>query len=292
MIPRLGWWNSLIADAPGRSEGPPHSPPGPGWRCSQGASSSRAATGDRRLLLHGPANGGRRRPPAGRYVGEMVAGAVGVASMVLGAGGSGRDGVDHAVGSLPRSRAPVRAGEPVYYIHYHRPAADALPPGGVVHRDRRAARRRALILRRSHDRSVRRRRGEAKRAFAPYSKFQVGGSKPRTGPSCRVQRRKATADDSPSASRLAVTDGSLLQAWRSSRTSDADSCRAGRAGNCSGVRPDAECCWEPQGRRGNGSANDPGRVRRARNRRWWSVLRERCHAPGRKRWNSTPAFRW
>ena len=59
--------------------------------------------------------------PRGGFVSEMVAGAVGVASMVLGGGRErAEDGVDHAVGIICRAKPgeQVKAGETVYEIHY------------------------------------------------------------------------------------------------------------------------------------------------------------------------------
>jgi pyrimidine-nucleoside phosphorylase len=55
------------------------------------------------------------------YVSEMVAGAVGVASMVLGAGRErAEDGIDHAVGVVCRVKPgdAVAAGQPVYEVRY------------------------------------------------------------------------------------------------------------------------------------------------------------------------------
>ena len=55
------------------------------------------------------------------YVTEMVAGAVGVASMVLGGGRErAEDGIDHAVGIICRVKPgeKVKAGEAVYEVHY------------------------------------------------------------------------------------------------------------------------------------------------------------------------------
>jgi thymidine phosphorylase len=59
--------------------------------------------------------------PRSGYLVEMVAGAVGVASMVLG-GGRERteDGIDHAVGVICRANPgeAVRGGQAVYEVHY------------------------------------------------------------------------------------------------------------------------------------------------------------------------------
>jgi thymidine phosphorylase len=55
------------------------------------------------------------------YITEMVAGAVGVASMVLGGGRErAEDGIDHAVGIICRAKPGqmVRAGQAVYEVHY------------------------------------------------------------------------------------------------------------------------------------------------------------------------------
>jgi pyrimidine-nucleoside phosphorylase len=59
--------------------------------------------------------------PRSGYVSEVVAGAVGVASMVLGGGRErAEDGIDHAVGIICRKKPgePVKAGETVYEVHY------------------------------------------------------------------------------------------------------------------------------------------------------------------------------
>jgi pyrimidine-nucleoside phosphorylase len=70
--------------------------------------------------------------PRGGYVIEMVAGAVGVASMVLG-GGRERteDGIDHAVGVICRAKPGevVKAGQTIYEVHYRSTTRmlDALP---------------------------------------------------------------------------------------------------------------------------------------------------------------------
>jgi pyrimidine-nucleoside phosphorylase len=59
--------------------------------------------------------------PRSGYVSEMVAGAVGVASMVLGGGRErAEDGIDHAVGIICRKKPgePVNAGEAVYEVRY------------------------------------------------------------------------------------------------------------------------------------------------------------------------------
>jgi len=59
--------------------------------------------------------------PRAGYVSEMVAGAVGVASMVLGGGRErAEDGIDHAVGVVCRKKPgeAVRAGEAVYEVRY------------------------------------------------------------------------------------------------------------------------------------------------------------------------------
>src|SRR5262249_22215012 len=70
-------------------------------------------------------------PPAGLRT-EMVAGAVGVASMVLGGGRErAEDGIDHAVGIICRVKPgeAVRAGETVYDVRYRNTTRliDALP---------------------------------------------------------------------------------------------------------------------------------------------------------------------
>jgi pyrimidine-nucleoside phosphorylase len=70
--------------------------------------------------------------PRSGYVGEMAAGAVGVASMVLGGGRErAEDSVDHAVGVVCRAKPGefVRAGVTVYEIHYRSTARflNALP---------------------------------------------------------------------------------------------------------------------------------------------------------------------
>jgi pyrimidine-nucleoside phosphorylase len=59
--------------------------------------------------------------PRPGYIVEMVAGAVGVASMVLGGGRErAEDGIDHSVGVICRTRVgeTVRGGEAVYEVHY------------------------------------------------------------------------------------------------------------------------------------------------------------------------------
>jgi pyrimidine-nucleoside phosphorylase len=59
--------------------------------------------------------------PRSGYITEMVAGAVGIASMVLGGGRErAEDGIDHAVGIICRAKPgeQVRAGETVYEIRY------------------------------------------------------------------------------------------------------------------------------------------------------------------------------
>jgi pyrimidine-nucleoside phosphorylase len=59
--------------------------------------------------------------PRSGYVGEMVAGAIGVASMILGGGRQrAEDGIDHAVGIICRVKPGefVKAGETVYEVHY------------------------------------------------------------------------------------------------------------------------------------------------------------------------------
>ena len=59
--------------------------------------------------------------PRSGYVSEMVAGAVGVASMVLGGGRErAEDGIDHAVGIICHRKPgePVKAGEAVYEVRY------------------------------------------------------------------------------------------------------------------------------------------------------------------------------
>jgi pyrimidine-nucleoside phosphorylase len=66
------------------------------------------------------------------YVGEMVAGSVGVASMVLGGGRQrAEDSIDHAVGIVCRAKPGdfVKAGETVYKVHYRTTSRflDALP---------------------------------------------------------------------------------------------------------------------------------------------------------------------
>lgn len=66
------------------------------------------------------------------YLTEVTAGAVGVASMVLGGGRErAEDGIDHAVGVVCRAKPGdmVRAGQPVFEVHYRRTARmlDALP---------------------------------------------------------------------------------------------------------------------------------------------------------------------
>jgi pyrimidine-nucleoside phosphorylase len=66
------------------------------------------------------------------FITEMVAGAVGVASMVLGGGRErAEDGIDHAVGviCLVKPGDPVRAGQAVYDVHYRSTTRmfDALP---------------------------------------------------------------------------------------------------------------------------------------------------------------------
>jgi pyrimidine-nucleoside phosphorylase len=59
--------------------------------------------------------------PRSGYVGEMVAGSVGIASMVLGGGRQrAEDSVDHAVGVICRAKPGefVKAGATVYEVHY------------------------------------------------------------------------------------------------------------------------------------------------------------------------------
>jgi pyrimidine-nucleoside phosphorylase len=59
--------------------------------------------------------------PCAGFVSEMVAGAVGVASMVLGGGRErAEDGIDHAVGIIIRAKPGelVKAGETVYEVRY------------------------------------------------------------------------------------------------------------------------------------------------------------------------------
>ena len=59
--------------------------------------------------------------PRAGFVSEMVAGAVGVASMVLGGGRErAEDGIDHAVGVICHRKPgePVKAGETVYEVRY------------------------------------------------------------------------------------------------------------------------------------------------------------------------------
>jgi pyrimidine-nucleoside phosphorylase len=73
---------------------------------------SRLPTAPRTMAVVAPRSG---------FVSEMVAGAVGVASMVLGGGRErAEDGIDHAVGVVCRVKPgeAVRAGETVYEVHY------------------------------------------------------------------------------------------------------------------------------------------------------------------------------
>jgi pyrimidine-nucleoside phosphorylase len=70
--------------------------------------------------------------PRGGFVQEMVAGAVGVASMVLGGGRErAEDGIDHAVGVICRAKPGegVKAGQTIYEVHYRSTTRmlDALP---------------------------------------------------------------------------------------------------------------------------------------------------------------------
>jgi thymidine phosphorylase len=70
--------------------------------------------------------------PRSGHVTEMVAGAVGVASMVLGGGRErAEDGIDHAVGVICRAKPgeEVRAGQTIYEVHYRSTTRmlDALP---------------------------------------------------------------------------------------------------------------------------------------------------------------------
>jgi len=70
--------------------------------------------------------------PRGGFVTEMVAGAVGVASMVLGGGRErAEDGIDHAVGVICRVKPgeAVRGGQTIYEVHYRSTIRmlDALP---------------------------------------------------------------------------------------------------------------------------------------------------------------------
>ncbi|MBA4187397.1 MAG: thymidine phosphorylase [Planctomycetaceae bacterium] len=73
---------------------------------------SRLPTTHRTMLVVAPRSG---------FVSEMVAGAIGVASMVLGGGRErAEDGVDHAVGIICRAKPgeKVRAGDTIYEVHY------------------------------------------------------------------------------------------------------------------------------------------------------------------------------
>jgi pyrimidine-nucleoside phosphorylase len=70
--------------------------------------------------------------PRSGFVGEMVAGAVGVASMVLGGGRErAEDAIDHAVGIICRVKPgeAVHGGQTVYEVHYRSTTRmlDALP---------------------------------------------------------------------------------------------------------------------------------------------------------------------
>jgi thymidine phosphorylase len=59
--------------------------------------------------------------PRSGFIAEMVAGAIGVASMVLGGGRErAEDGIDHAVGIICRVKPgeQVRGGQTVYEVHY------------------------------------------------------------------------------------------------------------------------------------------------------------------------------
>ena len=83
----------------------------------------------------------------------MVAGAVGIASMVLGGGRErAEDGIDHAVGIICRAKPGelVKAGETVYEVHYRttsRMLGSAAAARRVVHHRRRAATgRQPLVL--------------------------------------------------------------------------------------------------------------------------------------------------
>lgn len=73
---------------------------------------SRLPSAHRTMLVVAPRSG---------FITEMVAGAVGVASMILGSGRErAEDGIDHAVGIICRAKPAerVRAGETVYEVHY------------------------------------------------------------------------------------------------------------------------------------------------------------------------------
>jgi pyrimidine-nucleoside phosphorylase len=73
---------------------------------------TRLPTAPRTMLVVAPRSG---------YVSEMVAGAVGVASMVLGGGRErAEDDIDHAVGIICHRKPgePVKAGEAVYEVRY------------------------------------------------------------------------------------------------------------------------------------------------------------------------------
>jgi pyrimidine-nucleoside phosphorylase len=66
------------------------------------------------------------------YIAEMTAGAVGVASMVLGGGRErAEDGINHAVGVICRAKVgeEVKAGDTIFEVRYHSEGrlADALP---------------------------------------------------------------------------------------------------------------------------------------------------------------------
>jgi len=84
---------------------------------------SRLPTAPRTMAVVAPRSG---------FVGEMVAGAVGVASMVLGGGRErAEETIDHAVGVICRVKPgeTVRGGETVYEVHYRSTTRmlDALP---------------------------------------------------------------------------------------------------------------------------------------------------------------------
>lgn len=73
---------------------------------------SRLPTAPRSMAVVAPRSG---------YITEMVAGAVGVASMVLGGGRErAEDGIDHAVGIICRAKPGeyVKGGQTVYDVHY------------------------------------------------------------------------------------------------------------------------------------------------------------------------------
>jgi pyrimidine-nucleoside phosphorylase len=70
--------------------------------------------------------------PRGGFITEMVAGAVGIASMILGGGRErAEDGIDHAVGVICRVKPgeAVRGGQTIYEVHYRSTSRmlDALP---------------------------------------------------------------------------------------------------------------------------------------------------------------------